>query len=159
MNITSLALVALLTLSPFLSHAADPQAHHAPSTHFDKRVVLALSASERALLLEEMHLFINSLQTITDALGKQDMEATAQSARKLGLAMAHEVPPAMRAKLPADFRQLGSSVHRDFDQIAMDAESLKDVSHTLSQISATLKKCASCHATYQIRNPLLPLKR
>jgi len=52
-----------------------------------------------------------------------------------------------------EFRQLGFSVHREFDQIAMDAESLKDVSTTLGQLSATLQKCVSCHATYQIRTP------
>ena len=159
MNFPRLAFATLFALGPVHAHAADAHAHHAPSIHFDKRVVLNLTASERALLLEEMHLFIDGLQKMTDALGKQDMEAAARSARKLGLAMAHEVPPAMRAKLPTGFRQLGTSVHRDFDQIAMDAESLKDVSHSLSQISATLQKCASCHATYQIQKPALPLKR
>lgn len=54
-----------------------------------------------------------------------------------------------------EFRQLGFSVHRDFDQIALDAESLKDVSYSLSQLSGTLKKCVSCHATYQIRTPMI----
>ncbi|NDP47662.1 MAG: hypothetical protein GZ085_04570 [Sulfuriferula multivorans] len=159
MNLSRLAFATLFALSSTLAHAADPHAHHAPSTHLDKRVVLNLTPNERALLLEEMHLFLDGLQKMTGALAKQNMEATAQSARKLGLVMAHEVPPAMRAKLPMEFRQLGSSVHRDFDQIAMDAESLKDVSHTLSQISATLQKCASCHATFQAQKPILPLKR
>jgi hypothetical protein len=69
--------------------------------------------------------------------------------------MAHEVPPALRAKLPLEFRQLGSSVHREFDQIALDADGLKDVSYSLNQLSATLQKCVACHATYQIRSPML----
>ena len=29
--------------------------------------------------------------------------------------------PALRAKLPLEFRQLGAAVHADFDQIALDA--------------------------------------
>ena len=40
-------------------------------------------------------------------------------------------------------------------QIALDAESLKDVSYSLSQLSATLQKCVSCHTMYQIQGPAL----
>jgi uncharacterized protein YggL (DUF469 family) len=72
----------------------------------------------------------------------------------MGQKMVHEVPPALRAKLPLEFRQLGFSVHRDFDQIALDAESLKDVSHSLNQLSDTLQKCVGCHATYQIQTSI-----
>lgn len=158
MKTSRLVLAAALSVSAGGAHAADPHAHHAPSTHYDKRVMLNLTASERAMILEEMHLFLAGVQEMTAALGSQDMAAAAQSARKLGVVMAHEVPPALRAKLPMEFRQIGSSVHRDFDQIAMDAESLKDVSHSLSQLSATLKKCASCHAMYQISKPAINQK-
>jgi len=95
------------------------------------------------------------VQKMTGALGKQDMQATAAAARSMGQIMVHELPPALRDKLPQEFRQLGSTVHRDFDQMAMDAESLKDVSVSLSQLSATLQKCASCHTMYQIQTPAL----
>lgn len=142
--LTLLALVALF-LPAAAAHAADPA--HA----FDRRVALALTPAERGILLEEMHAFLAGVQKLTDALGRQDFPAAAQAARVLGPAMAHEVPAAMRAKLPADFRQLGASTHQDFAQIAMDAESLGDVSHSLGQLSATLQKCVACHATYQVR--------
>ena len=159
MKKTSCIAAVLLSMSASVALAAEPHAHHAPAFNLDKRIVLSLSDSERAMILEEMHLFLGGVQQLTGALSKQDMAAAALSARKLGLVMVHDVPPSLRAKLPAEFRQLGSSVHRDFDQIAMDAETLKDVSHTLGQVSATLQKCASCHATYQIKQPVLPLKR
>jgi hypothetical protein len=107
------------------------------------------------MILQEMHMFLDGVQKMTGALGKQDMQATAAAARSMGQIMVHELPPALRAKLPPEFRQLGSSVHRDFDQMAMDAESLKDVSTSLSQLSATLQKCASCHTMYQIQTPAL----
>lgn len=48
--------------------------------------------------------------------------------------------------------QLGMSVHRDFDQIAEDAASLKDSKHTLRQLGDSMKKCVACHTTYQIRS-------
>lgn len=70
--------------------------------------------------------------------------------------MVHEVPPALRAKLPQAFRQLGFSVHREFDQIALDAGSLQDASHSLNPMSATLQKGVSCHATYQRQAPIHP---
>ncbi len=147
-----LALAALLGLILPAAHAQEPHAHaHAP-VH-DGRAILQLNPDERAMILEEMRLFLGGVQTMTDALGRQDMTSAAEAARGMGQKMVHEVPPALRAKLPMEFRQLGFSVHRDFDQIALDAESLKDVSHTLNQLSATLQKCVSCHATYQIQTP------
>ncbi len=140
-----------------LNHAiaADPHhaLHHAPAA--DTRTVLALTPAERMMILEEMRLFLDGMQKMTVALAKPDMAAVADAARDMGQKMVHEVPPDLRAKLPQEFRQLGFSVHREFDQIALDADSLQDVSHSLNQLSATLKKCASCHATYQIQSPIL----
>jgi cytochrome c556 len=46
--------------------------------------------------------------------------------------------------------QLGMSMHKEFDLIAADAESLKDPKHTLQQLSATMGKCNACHATYRL---------
>lgn len=148
-----------LSLNLTVAYAADPHAHHAPAPTHDNRVVLKLTPGERIMILEEMRLFLNGVQKMTGALGKQDMQATADAARGMGQIMVHEVPPALRAKLPLEFRQLGSSVHRDFDQIALDAESLKDVSFSLNQLSATMQKCVSCHTMYQIQAPALNPKR
>lgn len=147
-------LAALLSLSVTAACAEDPHSHHhAPAPAHDSRVILELEPGERAMILQEMRMFLDGVQKVTGALGRQDMPAVAEAARGMGRKMAHEVPAALRAKLPLEFRQLGSSVHGDFDQIALDAASLKDVSTSLNQLSATLQKCVSCHATYQIRTP------
>lgn len=146
-------LAALLSLGVTAAHAEDPHSHHAQMPAGDSRVMLELAPGERTMILEEMRQFLAGVQKMTGALARQDMQEAAGAARGMGQKMVHEVPPALRAKLPLEFRQLGFSVHREFDQIAMDAESLKDVSTTLSQLSATLQKCVSCHATYQIRTP------
>jgi len=149
-----IALLVLLSLNLTAACAQDPQAHpHAPI--HDGRVVLELSPGERTVLLEEMRMFLDGVQKMTGALGQADMPAVAHAARGMGQKMVHEAPPALRAKLPLEFRQLGSSVHRDFDQIALDADSLKDASYSLTQLSATLQKCVSCHAMYQIQTPAL----
>jgi hypothetical protein len=142
--------LTLLTLLALALPAAGTHAADAAGA-LDRRVALALTPAERGILLEEMHAFLAGVQKLTDALGRQDFPAAAQAARTLGPAMAHAVPATMRAKLPLEFRQLGASTHADFAQIAMDAESLGDVSHSLGQLSATLQKCVACHATYQVR--------
>jgi len=149
--------ILFTVLSGFMLTAAfaqEPHAHHDPSSSHDGRTVLELGPGERAMILEEMRMFLDGVQKMTSALGRQDMPGTAAAARAMGQKMVHEVPPELRAKLPQEFRQLGFSVHRDFDQIALDADSLKDASHTLNQLSSTLQKCVACHATYQIRAPL-----
>lgn len=136
------------------AYAEETHAHHTPPAA-DGRAVLELTPGERAMILEEMRMFLGGVQKMTDALGRQDMPAVAEAARGMGQKMVHEVPPALRAKLPQKFRQLGFSVHSEFDQIALDAESLKDVSYSLNQLSATLQKCVACHATYQIQTSVL----
>lgn len=147
-----IALVSAALIGLHLSPAMGQETHaHHSAAMTDTRVVLELSESERAMLLDEMRLFLAGVQEMTGALGKQDMATTAKAARSMGMKMAHEATPALRAKLPLEFRRLGSSVHRDFDQIAMDADSLMDVSHTLGQLSANLQKCVACHSMYQIR--------
>ncbi len=150
--------VVLLGLGVTAAGAQDTRPHHAHASSEDRRVVLELTPAERAMILEEMRMFLDGVQKMTGALGGQDMSAAAAAARSMGQKMVHEVPPALRAKLPMEFRQLGFSVHRDFDQIALDADSLKDVSTSLNQLSATLQKCVSCHASYQIRTPALDLR-
>jgi len=159
MNIHPVIVTAmLLSLNLGVANAQGPGVHHAYTPGEDHRAVLELTAVERAMILEEMHLFLSGLGELTGALGREDMPAAAKAARGMGLVMSHEVPQALRETLPLDFRQRGSSVHRDFDQIALDADSLGDVSHSLNQLSTTLQKCVACHAIYQIRTPVLNVK-
>ena len=117
----------------------------------DTRTVIPLSPQHRSIVLNEMRLFLSGLQQLSDALSKQDMETVARVARSLGSPMTHDIPPDLKQALPEGFRKLGFSVHSDFDWIAMDAESLGDSQHTLSQLGATLSRCVSCHNSYQIR--------
>ena len=117
----------------------------------DTRTVIQLSPQHRSLVLTEMRQFLAGLQQLSEALSQDDMETAARVAHALGSPMTHDVPPDLKQALPEGFRKLGFSVHKDFDQIALDAESLADSKHTLSQLGVTLSKCVSCHNTYQIR--------
>ena len=117
----------------------------------DARPVIELSERHRALVLTEMRQFLSGLQLITEALSREDMERVVSEARTLGVAMSHHMPADLKQALPPEFRKLGDSVHSNFDQIALDAESLGDPAHTLSQLSETLSGCVACHSIYQIQ--------
>lgn len=87
---------------------------------------------------------------MTDALSRDDMEAVSREARTLGISMSHHMPADLKQALPQGFRKLGHAVHSNFDQIALDAESLGDSQHSLAQLGDTLSQCVTCHSTYQI---------
>lgn len=117
----------------------------------DSRQVLSLSNPQRNHVLGEMRSLLAGTQMILTALTKDDMAAVAQHAQALGFNMKHKAENPLHDVLPKDFMQLGMSMHKDFDLIAADAESLKDPKHTLQQLSATMGKCIACHETYQIQ--------
>lgn len=122
----------------------------------DGRVTIVLEPGERAFVLREMRGFVAGLQQAIDALSRDDMKAAAAAARRMGMAAAHDAPLSLVGKLPLGFKTLGFGVHRDFDGIAADAESLGDARHTLSQLSGALQKCVACHEGFQLASPPAP---
>lgn len=130
----------------------------AAANDIDKRQILSVTETQRNHVLSEMRAFLTATQNILDAVLREDMTAVAHHARPLGMNMAHKAEDHLKAVLPKEFMQLGMSVHKDFDQIALDAESLKDPKHTLRQLSESMKKCNACHAGYQLRITTQPAK-
>ncbi|HVW65685.1 MAG TPA: hypothetical protein VHB01_11800 [Nitrosospira sp.] len=121
------------------------------SSDIDKRKVLPLAEHQRNHILTEMRALLSGTRNILDALSREDMTAVASHARSLGMGMVHKGEDHLLAVLPKEFMQMGMAIHKDFDQIAADAESLKDPKHTLRQLSESMKKCSACHESYQIR--------
>lgn len=150
----SLHSFVLISLGALLVAAASPAAGPAkdpvPAAGADKRAVLVLTDPERHLVLDEMRNFLAVLQTISEALPREDMKEVAAAARKMGSGAANEIPPETVAKLPEPFKQLAGAVHTSFDSIALDAEALGDPKHTMGQIGEMLGKCNACHGIYQI---------
>jgi hypothetical protein len=119
----------------------------------DKRSAIVLESAERSLVLGEMRGFLIAVQAITEAVTRNDARAIADAARPMGMAAAAGVPATLAAKLPLEFKQLGHSVHEDFDRLALDTDALGDVKRSHTQLSEMLKKCVACHALYQIMTP------
>jgi hypothetical protein len=143
------ALVVVLMFFVVIGKMAKPDAASA-----DQRAKLLLTDTERDFVLTEMRAMLSSVQVILDASLAGDMPRAAKAARSAGMDEVKNIPPEIRApligKLPLEFKQLGFSVHGDFDQIALDAESLGDREHTFRQVSRLMQKCVACHGSYAI---------
>ncbi len=115
----------------------------------DGRTAIQLNINERALVLSEMRLFLESVQNITGGISNDDMDRVTEYARKSGNNAAQEVPGSLIGKLPLQFKKLGFDTHAKFDELALDAEQLGDRDHSLSQLDALLNNCVACHAMYK----------
>lgn len=117
----------------------------------DNRTAVVLGVGERELILAEMRNLLDGVQGILDGLNHNDMKQVASAARAVGMASAADVNPALMAKLPMPFKQLGMSVHHDMDDLAQAAESGKPAAELQTMLTSTLSKCVACHASWQLK--------
>ncbi|OHC90856.1 MAG: hypothetical protein A3J87_05610 [Sideroxydans sp. RIFOXYB12_FULL_59_6] len=117
-----------------------------------QREAIMLQPAERELVLLEMRGLLISTQGILAGLDKKDMTQVAQAAHASGMASAADVNPALMAKLPMSFKELGMSVHHAMDEIALDAEARKPSADILNKLSNTLSSCVACHAAWQLKS-------
>jgi len=117
----------------------------------DNRTAVVLGAGERDMILSEMRNLLGGVQGILDGINHGDMKQTASAARAVGMASAVDVNPALMAKLPLPFKQLGMSVHHEMDDLAQAAESGKSAAELQAMLTNTLSKCVSCHAAWQLK--------
>ena len=85
----------------------------------DGREVIVLEPGERAFVLREMRGFVAGVQQVTAALARDDLKAAAAAARDMGMAAAHDAPPALLAKLPLGFKTLAFGTLRSFGGTAV----------------------------------------
>lgn len=116
----------------------------------DGRTAIIMSPGERDLVLGEMRDFLEAVQAITEALAAKDLKAAAETAKKVGMASAGGVPVGLMAKLPLEFKTLGMSTHKAFDELAMEATDMGDAQVTLGKLSQLLNNCTTCHAGYRL---------
>ena len=115
----------------------------------DGRTAILLDKEERALVLSEMRVFLESVQQITGGISGDDMALVSEHARRSGNSAQRTVPGSLIGKLPLAFKKLGFDTHAKFDELALDAEQLGDRDHALSQLNVILGNCVACHAAYR----------
>ncbi len=119
----------------------------------DGRMQIVLAPAERGLILGEMRMLLKAVHGVVTGLAGQDQEAgrtqIEQAARSAGMGMAVDVNPALMAKLPLPFKQMGMSIHQDMDALA-DAIVQKETSQQILQrLSSMTARCTTCHEVYR----------
>ncbi len=119
----------------------------------DGRMQIVLAPAERDLILGEMRMLLKAVHGVVTGLASQDQEAgrsqMEQAARSAGMGMAEDVNPALMAKLPLPFKQMGMSIHEDMDALA-DAIGQKETQQQILQrLSSMTARCTICHDMYR----------
>ena len=120
----------------------------------DGRMQILLAPAERDLILGEMRMLLKAVHGVVTGLAGQDPEADRtqieQAARSAGMAMAADVNPALMAKLPLPFKQMGMSIHRDMDALADGIVQKETSQQILERLSNMTARCTACHDMYRI---------
>lgn len=120
----------------------------------DGRTAIQLKVAERAFILKEMRQLLQTVHGVVTGLSDPDPSQgrtqAAAAARSGGMGMAVDANPALMLKLPLPFKQMGLSVHRDFDSLAdaiTEGATSQQVLHQLSNITS---RCTACHEMFQL---------
>jgi len=116
----------------------------------DGRTAVMLSAGERDIVLAEMRGFLEGVQSITEGLATGDMKVVVDSALAVGMANVQEVPASLMSKLPLDFKALGMTTHKAFDDLAREARDMGNEKVVLGKLGDLLQNCTGCHAGYRL---------
>jgi hypothetical protein len=119
----------------------------------DGRTQIVLAPTERDLILGEMRMLLKSVHGVVTGLAGQGQEADRtqmeQAARSAGMGMAADVNPALMAKLPLPFKQMGMSIHKDMDALADAVIQKETPQQILQRLSNMTARCTGCHDMYR----------
>jgi hypothetical protein len=128
-------------------------AQEATSVEKDGRQAVVVTAAERNYILNQMRLFVISVQTIAAGLGADDRAQAGEAAAARGLqrnANDPAFPPTLDAKLPPQWKLLGGSMRKGFDALAQTISAGGGTQKSLEQLGVVMTNCVACHATYRV---------
>ena len=117
----------------------------------DGRTSIVLQPGERDFVMAEMRGLLAATQEIMEAGSQGDTQRIVKAARRVGMAGAADVNPALMTKLPIGFKKLAMGMHGDMDEIAKAGENGKPMPELLKMTSNALTKCVACHSAWQIK--------
>jgi cytochrome c556 len=117
----------------------------------DGRTEILLAAAERDQILAEMRLLLKAVDGIVRGLGEptRDLKQMEETARAVGMHMAADAGPAIMAKLPLPFKQMGMSIHKDMDALADAIVRDETAQQILQRLSSMTARCTACHDMYR----------
>jgi len=119
----------------------------------DPREPVILSVAEKAWVLQSMRAHLAALQQITAGVGGGDLEGARRAAASMALSVALSDPArpsSLRARLPAAWIALVSTMHREFEGVGEGIQAHEDASHILARLGRVTSQCVACHASYRI---------
>lgn len=118
----------------------------------DGRTEIVLAPVERDQILAEMRQLLKAVQGVITGLSESDgdLKAVEEAARAAGMTMAADVDPALMAKLPLAFKQMGMSVHQDMDRLADAVVQRETPPQILRRLSSIAARCTTCHDMYRL---------
>ena len=118
----------------------------------DGRTEVALAPVERDQILAEMRQLLKAVHGIVTAAGDpaQNMKPAQEAARTAGMSMTADVNPALMAKLPLAFKQMGMSVHQDMDRLAEAIGQGETPAQIMARLSSMTARCTTCHDMYRL---------
>jgi hypothetical protein len=123
------------------------------TTGSDGRTEILLSPSERDLVLTQMRQFLEAIQAVLADLGTSEasrkFQAAETAARKVGMGMDKDVNPTLVAKIPLAFKQMGMSVHHEFDRLADGIAQGETAPQIIRRLSTITSQCTACHEMYR----------
>lgn len=117
----------------------------------DGRTEILLASAERDQVLAEMRQLMKAVDGIIRGLGEPepDVKQIEKAARGAGMNMAADTEPAIMAKLPLPFKQLGMSIHKDMDALADAVAQNETPQQILGRLSSMTARCTACHDMYR----------
>lgn len=118
----------------------------------DGRTEILLAPAERDQILSEMRQLLKAVDGVLRELGepKPDLKQMEAAAREVGMHMAADVEPAIMAKLPLPFKQVGMSIHKDMDALADAITQHETPQQLLKRLSSMTARCTACHDMYRL---------
>ncbi|HMS84701.1 MAG TPA: hypothetical protein PKD12_13705 [Nitrospira sp.] len=118
----------------------------------DGRTEILLAPAERDQILSEMRQLLKAVDGLVRGLGesKPDLKEMEAAARRVGMKMAADTEPAIMAKLPLPFKQLGISIHKDMDVLADAIAQQETPQQILQRLSSMTARCTACHDMYRL---------
>lgn len=119
----------------------------------DGRTEILLAPAERDQILAEMRQLLKAVDGVIRELGESgpDLKRMESAARAGGMHMAEDVEPAIMAKLPLPFKQMGMSIHRDMDALADAIGQNETPQQILKRLSSMTARCIACHDLYRFK--------
>ncbi len=120
-------------------------------TGTDGRTEIMVAPAERDQILGEMRVLLKAVDGVVRGLGEPqtDPKAMEDAARAAGMKMAADTSPAIMAKLPLPFKQMGMSIHKDMDALADAIVQKETPQQILQRLSSMTARCTACHDLYR----------